>query len=192
MKQISLKLATAFILSAVIMLSSCRDGSVKSAKDTGKTNTKPATIDVPKVVTESFYKVFPAPIFVHWYSYPFFVRDYEWYQYQPSYLSDHSSDNFYIAEFTNKDTITRAVYDKNGQKIALHQEFRGELPEAITDSIKEGDYRSWTMAQEKEQIFKDSRIDQIKVYRVVMEKGDKKHTLYFQQNGKMLKDVKVS
>ena len=48
------------------------------------------------------------------------------------------------------------------------------------------------MAQEKEQIFKDSRIDQIKVYRVVMEKGDKKHTLYFQQNGKMLKDVKVS
>jgi hypothetical protein len=51
---------------------------------------------------------------------------------------------------------------------------------------------SWTVGKDKEELFKDKDTDQMKVYKVSVSKGNEKRTLYFQQDRKMLKDVKVA
>jgi hypothetical protein len=66
------------------------------------------------------------------------------------------------------------------------------MPTAVTDAINKGDYKSWTVGKDKEEIFKDKDTDQMKVYKVSVSKGSEKRTLYFQQDGKMLKDVKIA
>jgi hypothetical protein len=192
MENKSLPAITVCLLSAILSLSACGDHFSMNETKAGTISAKLDTAGVPKVVTESFNKTFPATTYVDWYSYPSFDKSADWYQYEPTYFSNKPSDNYFIAEFTHKDTVARAVYDKSGQKIALHQQFKGDLPKAIMDSIKNSDYQSWTIGPDKEQVFRDSEMDQMKIYRLVMEKGDKKHTIYFQPNGKMLKDVKVS
>ena len=64
------------------------------------------------------------------------------------------------------------------------------MPAAVTDAISNGNYKSWKVGKDKEEIFKDKDTDQMKVYKVSVSNGNEKHTLYFQQDGKMLKDIK--
>jgi hypothetical protein len=61
------------------------------------------------------------------------------------------------------------------------------LPASVIQAIWQGRYKFWTLTKDREQIFKDSKSDKIKVYRVVVKKDNEKHVLYFQQDGKLLK-----
>ena len=46
--------------------------------------------------------------------------------------------------------------------------------------------------KKKEEIFKEKKTDKMKVYRVTVEKGKEKHNLFYQADGRLLKDKKVS
>jgi len=48
------------------------------------------------------------------------------------------------------------------------------------------------LGKDKEEIFRDPDLDKLKVYRVKVSLGVKKHTLYFQADGTLLKDKKAS
>jgi hypothetical protein len=66
------------------------------------------------------------------------------------------------------------------------------LPIEVSAALKRSKYQTWKIGKDKEEIFKDDKKDQIKVYRITVKKENELRTLYFQQNGKMLKDVKLS
>ena len=174
-----------------LLITSTIYGQAASASDSGiaKNSVKLDIKKVPKVVTEIFNKQFPVKSEVDWYGYPQFDNGSDWYEYDPSYYSNQNPEN-YVVEFTHNDTLDKVVYTKNGQKIATHRRLNAVLPAKITDAIRKSVYKTWSIGNDKEEIFKDSKSDQIKVYRVTVRKENKRHTLYFQDNGKLLRVVK--
>jgi hypothetical protein len=160
------------------------------SKDSTMSHTKIDKSKVPKEVTGAFYNEYPLVTYGDWYGYPSFVNGSAWYDYNPNYYLSGDPDN-YVIEFNDKDTAFKSIYKKDGTKIASHKMMTSEMmPMAVTDALKTGDYKSWTVGKDKEEIFKDKDTDQMKVYKVSVWKGSEKHMLYYQQDGKMLKDVK--
>jgi hypothetical protein len=156
---------------------------------TGKSVGKLDKSKVPEVVTEIFNKEYPVKRFVDWYGYPQFDNGSDWYEYDPSYYSNHHPEN-YVVEFTHNDTLDKVIYTKSGKKIAIHRNMSDALPDKITHAIRTSIYKTWEIGGDKEEIFKDNKTDRITVYRVTMREGGKRHTLYFRKNGKLLKITK--
>jgi hypothetical protein len=191
MKKLTTKVTTVCFALAFISMSSCGQAYSKSDKDSSQTHTKLDKGKVPKDVTDAFYNQYPLATYGDWYGYPAFTNGSAWYDYDPYYYLTGNPDN-YVIEFNNKDTAFKAIYGKDGTKIASHKAITADMPAAVRDAINDGDYKSWTVGKDKEEIFKDKDTDQLKVYKVSVSKGSEKRTLYFQQDGKMLKDVKVA
>jgi len=189
MKKLTTKVTAVCILLAFISMTSCGQANSKSEKDTSQTHTKLDKSKVPKGVTDAFYNQYPLATYGDWYGYPAFTNGSAWYDYDPYYFATGDPDN-YIIEFNNKDTAFKAIYSKDGKKIASHKGMISDMPAAVTDAINNGDYKSWKVGKDKEEIFKDKDTDQMKVYKVSVSNGNEKHTLYYQRDGKMLKDVK--
>ena len=191
MKKLTTKVSAVCFALAFISLSSCGQAYSKNDKDSSQTHTKLDKGKVPKDVTDAFYLQYPLATYGDWYGYPTFTSGSAWYDYNPNYYLIGDPDN-YVIEFNNKDTAFKAIYAMDGTKIASHKVMAADMPIAVTDAINNGDYKSWTVGKDKEEIFKDKDTDQMKVYKVSVSKGSEKRTLYFQQDGKMLKDVKVA
>jgi len=189
MKKLTTKVTTVCFALAFISMSSCGQANSKSDKDSSQTHTKLDKGKVPKGVTDAFYNQYPLATYGD--CYPAFTNGSVWYDYDPYYYLNGNPDN-YVIEFNNKDTAFKAIYGKDGTKIASHKAITADMPTAVRDAINDGDYKSWTVGKDKEEIFKDKDTDQLKVYKVSVSKGSEKRTLYFQQDGKMLKDVKVA
>jgi len=168
-------------------------GQAQSTNDSGvyKRNTKLDKNKVPEIVTEMFIKEYPVNARVDWYGYPSFDNGSNWYACNPSYYSNQKSEN-YVVVFTHSDTLDKIIYNKNGKKIATHRSMNSALPIEVSAALKRSKYQTWKIGKDKEEIFKDDKKDQIKVYRITVKKENELRTLYFQQNGKMLKDVKLS
>jgi hypothetical protein len=191
MKNITNLSLAAFLLLAFIGLSSC-DTSLPTDKENSATTaiTLPK-IHVPKAVTDSFNKDYPVIGYDNWYDFSTSDNGAGWYEYDPSYANGQTPEN-YIVEFSYNGIIERAIYNNNGQKIAIHRKLTSPLPPDVTDAIQNGNYKTWTPTRDREEIFKRDASDQLKVYRIGMEKGNERHTLYFQQDGKLLKDIKTA
>ena len=189
MKKLTTKVTAVCILLAFISMSSCGQAYSKNDKDSSQVRTKLDKNKVPKDVTDAFYNQYPLATYGDWYGYPAFNSGSAWYDYDPNYYLTGDPDN-YIIEFNNKDTAFKAIYTKDGTKIASHKGMSSDIPAAVTDAISNGNYKSWKVGKDKEEIFKDKDTDQMKVYKVSVSNGNEKHTLYFQQDGKMLKDIK--
>jgi len=145
---------------------------------------------VPKEVTDIYLKEYPNSIYDNWYGYPSFDNASDWYYYDPYLYTDGYPDN-YVVEFTQNNLPYSAVYSKNGNKIATHRAIT-DIPKAVTAAISKGAYKTWTLGKDKEEIFKDTDADQLKVYKVSVTIGKEKHNLYYQADGQLLKDKKVS
>ena len=169
-------------------------GPAKAAKDDGKKTVKVDKKKVPKEVNDVFIREYPAVDYYDWYGYP--VYDYgdywydDWYDYGPYSYTDYPE--YYEVDFTQAKTPVKAIYSKAGKKIAIHKSLKSDLPKAVSAAISKGEYKAWKLGKDKEEIFKDSDKDQLKVYKVDVEKGKEKHTLFFQPDGKLLKDKKVA
>ena len=141
---------------------------------------------VPKVVSEKFDTEYPATTpDPSWYGCPAQGDEY-WYGYNP-YVCDGVAPEYYAVEFTKGDTLHKVVYTKQGKRIAVHRRWK-ELPKAVSEAIKKGKYKSWTITKDKEQIFNDP--NRMKVYKVIVEKGTEKRALYFESNGTLMKEKK--
>jgi hypothetical protein len=175
----------------LLFITSTIYGQAGSASDSGvgKRSAKLDINKVPRIVTETFNKQFPVKSGVGWYGYPQFDNGSDWYEYDPSYFSNHNPEN-YVVEFTHNDTLDKVFYTKSGQKIATHRRINTVLPAKIADAIRKSVYKTWSIGNDKEEIFKDGKSDQIRVYRVMVRTGKERHTLYFQENGKLLRVVK--
>ena len=161
-------------------------------KDNMKKPVKIEKTKVPKEVTETFYMEYPEDMYgEYWYGYPDYNYDSYWYDswYDPYVYTDEPE--YYIVDFTMDNAPMKAVYSKAGKKVAVHKNVMN-IPKPVTDAISKSDYKAWTVGKEKEEIFKDKKTDKMKVYRVTVEKGKEKHNLFYQADGKLLKDKKLS
>jgi hypothetical protein len=191
MKNNILKLSASIILCAACTFQSFSQTTV--TKTTEKTGKKPAKIEkskVPKVVTEKFIIEYPSITNEGWYGYPQYDFYNDWYGYNP-YLYEYTNPGYFIVEYTKDNANHKTIYSQEGQKIATHKKTTAELPKSISDAIKKGPYAAWKIAIEKEEIFKDTETDQIKVYKVEVEKGTEKHHLYYLSDGQLLKDKTI-
>ncbi len=187
MKTKIIKVIAGCILLASFTMSSFGQATVKTTEQCGK---KPAKIEknkVPTVVTETYFKEYPIISNEYWYGYPEFDYRNDWYGFNP-YLFEYEHPGFYVVEFTKDKTPHKVIYSKSGEKIATHKKLDSELPKPVSDAIAKSEYSTWKMAKDKEEIFRDFEMDKIKVYKVEVEKGKEKHTLFYSSNGDLLKD----
>ena len=216
MKTIGIKIIAGSVLAASCVLSACDQTSKGKNEDQSaptsvadrndQTSTKGGetsaldTADVPKRVSSAFYKDYPAIEQERWFGLPpyDYGNDYgnddtwydSWYDYNP--YGYQKNPEYFLVKYNQDNAPHQAVYSKSGEKVAVHKKITADLPEAIATAISKSDYKTWKVESEKEEIFKDKDSDQLKVYRVNVENGTKKHALYFQPDGTLLKDQKVS
>ena len=189
MKTLMVKATVASILLAFFAMSSFGQATKNTTDAAAKSKAKIAKTKVPKEVTSSFYVDYPVTTYENWYDYPAFDYSNDWIDDYPYYYSDYPEN--YVVEFTANNTPAKTIYSKAGKKIATHKAVNS-IPQAISTAIINGQYKTWKVGKDKEEIFKDTDKDQMKVYKVNVLKGTEKHTLYFQPDGKLLKDKKVS
>lgn len=158
-------------------------------KSTTKTKTHAKAIEkakVPKVVTEEFIMEYPVVESDMWFGYPALTNELEWYDYNPMYYT-YEYPEYYVVEFVKDKTKHKAVYTKEGKKVAVHHKVKAEaVPTAVNTSIKNGIYKTWKETDEKEEI--ENVTSKEKVYKMTVEKDDKKHYLYYDSAGKLLKE----
>jgi len=178
-------------LSALLVFFSVHSFSQAMAtKSPSKNKAKMNKAKVPKAVTESFMIDYPSTDYDYWYGYPTFDYANNWFDYDPYFYDSDYPDN-YVVEFTTNNTPYKAVYSKAGKKIAVHKSV-STIPAAVSTAIISGSYKTWTIAKDKEEIYKDTDKDQMKVYKVSVTKGTQKHALFYSPDGKLLKDTKIS
>jgi hypothetical protein len=183
---------TGFALLLCFAISSVGQDSTEAAKENGKVQAKLEKNKVPKSVTDTYFKDYPKTTNESWYGYRKFGNEPFWYAFDDPYLYSTEFPENYSVEFTKDTLLYKAIYSKSGEKIATHRVMNSDMPQAVLSAINKSEYKDWKLGKDKEEIFKDKESDQMKVYKVFVEKGTQKHTLYFQQDGNLLKDKKVS
>lgn len=163
--------------------------------------------NIPKTVTDAFVKQYPATTNETWSTFPADGYTNEWYN--DSYSTEANASNeeanssteeapsnsntekYYVVEFTSDETDHKSIYSTDGAKIATHRVSTEDVPKPVSDAIARGLYKYWDMTAEKKEIFKDKQTDAMKVYKVEVSKKNEKRVLYYQADGKLLKDKKV-
>ena len=191
MKTLKIKTIAGFLLLVFFAMNSFGQTPTKVTKDNVKKPVKIEKAKVPKEVTETFFLEYPEQMNDFWYGYPAYDYGNYWYEDWYNPYVDVEYPEYYVTEF-NKDNVPhKAIYSKAGKKIAVHKSV-AVTPKAISDAISKGEYKTWKLGKENEEIFKSKDSDQLKVYEITVEKGKEKHRLFFQADGKLLKDKKVS
>jgi hypothetical protein len=159
----------------------------KTTPKTTTTHSKAiAKTKVPKVVTDEFIVDYPVVETDMWYGYPTLTNESEWYDYDPMYYTTSEFPEYYVVEFDTDKTPQKAVYNKAGKKIAVNHKVKTEaVPAAVNTSFKNSSYKTWKEVGEKEEI--ENAATKEKVYKITVEKDGKKHNLYYNAIGKLIK-----
>lgn len=195
MKTKNMKAFTVCVLFAFFAITIASCNQAKKTKEDLKKEAKLDKTNVPKEVTDAYTAEYSTPNGdENWYGFP--AYDYQshwydnWFEYGP-YSSTNKPEYFEI-DFNKDNTPYKTIYTNSGNKIAVHKSLGSDLPKAVSDSISKSAYKDWTIGKDNEEIYKDADKDQMKVYKVNIEKGNDKHILFFQQDGKLLKDKNLA
>ena len=191
MKTIITKTFALALLLASCTISAFSQAPTKANAEELENQKKVPKNEVPKEVIDAFHKEYPITVNPSWYSFPAYDYQLEWwdnwYEYHPN--ASPYSPGYYAADYDDDSTQHKAIYHKSGKHVATHKKLK-ELPKPILDAIANSIYKTWRLGKEKEEIFRDK--EKMKVYKVEVEKGKEKHALFYQQDGKLLKDRKIS
>jgi hypothetical protein len=191
MKTSNIKMIAVSILLTSFSINSFAQTIEKTTKNAVRVHPKLEKNKVPTIITETYLREYPVTTYENWYGYANSMNESEWYWYDP-YLYSEEYPEYYVVEFTKENIPHKAIYSKAGKKIATHKRLDKDLPKEISTAISKGEYKSWKLLKEKEEIFKDSESDNMKVYKVEVENGKEKHILFYLANGNLLKDKKVT
>ena len=165
--------------------------SKTTTKESKKATKKIDKKKVPTVVTQTYVVEYPVTAYESWYGYPMFNDETDWYAYDDTDMYTDENPEYYVVEFSKDGTPYKVIYTKAGEKVSTKRTIMvGDVPKPVADAVNSSAYKSWTIKKEREEIFRES--DKMKVYKVVVEKGTEKHALFYQADGKLLKDKKRS
>lgn len=189
MKSNSIKLIAIFILTISLALQNFAQSTVKCTEQCCKTAVKIDEDLIPKTVTDQYIDEYPVATYQSWYGYPMFAFVSDWYGYNRNLFCEENPE-YYVVEFTKDTTPHKVIYSKTGEKIATHKTVN-TIPKAILLAIKKTVYSTWKLGKGREEVFKDGDNDDLKIYKITVEKGKEKHILFFQLNGILLKDKEI-
>ena len=142
--------------------------------------------NLPIKVTEEFVREYPMVDYDMWYGYPTIKNGIEWYDYNPMYYTNKEPE-YYLVEFSIGNKVQKTVYNKDGKIVALHNKVQTEtVPAAVNTALKNSNYKTWKETEAKEEIKNVKTKDN--VYKITVEKDGKKHYLFYDSKGKLLKD----
>jgi hypothetical protein len=96
------------------------------------------------------------------------------------------SPEIYYVTFKKDNEIHKAKLNKEGKLIESKKSLTEEkIPKAVTESLANSVYKDWTVISEKEEI--KNVAEKEALYRIVVQKDNKKHILYFEKSGKIAK-----
>jgi len=189
MKSVCRKMIGYGILSLLISLPTFGQNQSSTNIEGEKEHPKLELISIPKEVTEKFSKEYPVTSYESWYGYPSFTKTSDWYRYDPNLYSDKYPE-YYIVEFMQNNSPHKTIYSQFGDRIATYRKLNADsplkLPEPVSLALKQGQFKPWEIATDHTEIIVRD-IDQMKVFRIELENGTEKQTLYFQSDGEQLK-----
>jgi len=149
------------------------------------------TAAVPQAVRTVYYIEYPAVAMYDWYGYASTPMINECYDYDSGInMSKDGMPEYYVSEFKVNDTPHKAIYTKAGKKVATHKNLKNAtFPMVVFKSFEKSKYKNWKETDDKIEIIKEA--DKSKLYKMTVTKGKEKHSLYFDEKGKMVKDVKL-
>lgn len=190
MTSTNIKSIVCFILLYVLSTQSFAQKLVKCTETCCATQTKIGKTAVPKPVVDLYDKEYSATTYESWHGYPSFASENDWYGYNPN-LRCEENPEYHVVEFKKDKTPHKVIYSKAGENIATHKALVTPMPEAISLAIAKSICATWKLVNGKEEIFRDGDKNDLKVYKVAVEKGKEKHILFFQINGNLLKDKEI-
>ena len=191
MKTVALKLIVTGILFVSFAMHAFSQAAMTTTDKGGKKPEKIEKAKVPAEVSGAYIRGYPVMgSYENWYGYPAFSDESDWYGYNPYYYTGQYPE-YYFVEFDKENVPHKVIYTKAGKKVATHRRITSEVPKAVSDALRMGAYKSWGVAAEKEEIFKDADKDIMKVYKITVDKGKDKHVLFYLTDGKLLKDTYI-
>ncbi len=170
----------------------CIAGAKQAYTQPGKTKMmgKLEKTSIPKVVREKFTIEHPSTLHETWRGYPHFDITNDWYSYNP-YVYENEHPEFYIAAYIKNNVHHKVIYSKEGDKLAIYKKTSATLPQRIEEAIKKGAYSTWKIGDEKEEIYRASEMDKMKIYKINVVKGKQQHHLYYSTEGILMKDKTI-
>jgi hypothetical protein len=187
MKNTQVKMILGCLLLTFFTLNSFAQSAAKPHTKVTKMAAKIEKSKVPTVVTETFMREYPMGMYENWYGYP----EYNGYGYDPNFYYYNDYPENYIVEFTKDKVKHKVFYSKTGKKIATHTLINANIPKSIMEAVAKSHYKSYKLQEDKEEILKDGDSDLLKVYKVEVRKGNDRHALFYDVEGKLMKDVKL-
>jgi len=137
---------------------------------------------VPVEVIKSFKKMYPEAKVVEWY----FYADY-WHFEGDTVLF---FTKCYGVEYRIESKEQISVFTRYGDWVHTNRPIiEGELPKVVSDSLNNSEYKDWELIGEREKMYKVKTKEPL--YKIEVEKGKKRHILYFDSNGKIVQRKRI-
>lgn len=144
---------------------------------------------VPPALQSAFKKSFKNETPLEWYSFPYVLKKYGWAfkNYQGSSMESAQPVLYAVEMKTTEGSTIDAVYNENGKLLREKEVLKGvELPTPVIKALDNTEYKNYKIVGDKLKITNVN--NNMKYYSVAVEKNNKKHRLYFDQNGNQLRN----
>ena len=146
---------------------------------------------VPSSLKNAVEKSYSTESTFEWHKFPYLLKKYGWeFKNNIDMSGTTTMPDFYevTVKLSHGGTID-AVYNKEGKMLRSKELLKSmELPENVAKSIENGEYKDCRIVGDKLKITNAENQMPHTYYSVVVEKNNKKHTLYYDKNGKELKN----
>lgn len=194
MKKISLVLALVVALGATTYAQKAGKKAAKSKTQTAKSKGSKKRVkkaDVPTEVTEQFTVLYPNIDAEDWYAYDYYW-DTETDEVEEDSLIEveYLYPEFYEVDFMMESKPYRSIFSRIGEFIETRRIIKeDELPSAVSNALKKGEYKDWELVGEREKVEKTPKKETL--YRVRVRKGKERQVLLFDSNGKLVQAKKI-
>ena len=155
------------------------------------TTTKIEKNNVPKLIISNHYKEFPDTANNNWFGYPNYSINSDWFD-KTINLSIVESPKYYIVEFKSDTILHRLTYNTLVEKINTYISIDNKIQTKIAKTLIDSKYKNWEITNEKEEIFRDLDLDILTVYKIEIQKNNKKRYLFYTENGLLIKDIEIT
>jgi hypothetical protein len=136
--------------------------------------------DVPAAVTNAVARDFKNYVPTKFSSFPYQFRQFGWFV---NTDNKETLDHYQVNMVTQSGSYLEAVYSPTGDLIRYKQLIKNEaLPEVITRSIANSDYKDWTITGDHE-LIKGNPKEMTDHYVIKLKKGNQKKNLFLDEKG---------
>ncbi len=145
--------------------------------------------EIPAALKNAVDKSFKNGTPIQWYSFPYVFKEYGWaFKNDKNNMSSNSQPELYDVQLkTAKGSRIDAVFTKDGKLIRSKEVLKNiKLPSQIVNAVEHSEYKNYNIIGDRF-LIKNAE-NNTSHYSVIVKKGNKKHTLYFDKDGNRLRN----